>query len=72
MPGCYQPGVTSVISAGAKTSHDSYSIRMGEAKNPVDMELARIDADLEVGVVRVDREIQQDEKVLSWKRQRSF
>lgn len=57
-------GVTSIVSTGIPSAKSSYQTKMGEPMSAVDIELARIDADLEAGVVRVDREIQQDEEVL--------
>lgn len=61
-------GVTSIVTAGTKGANTTYhhSNKAGgqEPMSAVDIELARIDADLEAGVVRVEREIQQDEEVL--------
>lgn len=66
-------GVTSVMTTGtpatparAKFGHPmttTYhrSNKTGEPMSALDIELARIDADLEAGVVRVGREIQQDD-----------
>lgn len=59
-------GVTSVVSTGVPGAKGHYHAGKtgGAPMSAVDIELARIDADLEAGVVRVDREIQQDEEVL--------
>lgn len=60
-------GVTATVTVGtpnAKNSNAMYHAKTGQPMSAVDIELARIDADLEAGVVRVDREIQQDEEVL--------
>lgn len=64
-----ESGVTSIVTAGTKganntTYHHSNKAGGQEPMSAVDIELARIDADLEAGVVRVEREIQQDEEVL--------
>lgn len=60
-----KPVVTSLVTAGMPGAKMSmYHSKAGEPMSAVDIELARIDAGLEAGVVRVDREIQQNEEVL--------
>lgn len=54
-------GKTGVVST---ISSDPYAKRGSDAMGPVDMELARIDGDLEDGRVRVNRDFQQSEEVL--------
>ncbi|KAK7709349.1 pheromone alpha factor receptor [Diaporthe eres] len=54
-------GKTGVVST---ISSDPYAKRGSDAMSPVDMELARIDGDLESGKVRVNRDFQQSEEVL--------
>lgn len=55
-------GKTGIVST---ISSNPYAKRGSDAMSPVDVELARIDGDLESGkVVRVNRDIQQSEEVL--------
>lgn len=54
-------GKTGVIST---VSSDRFAKPGSNAMDPVDMELARMDDDLETGKVRVNREFQQSEEVL--------
>lgn len=54
-------GKTGVVST---ISSDPYAKRGSDAMGPVDMELAKIDGDLESGRVRVNRDFQQSEEVL--------
>ena len=54
-------GKTGVVST---VSSDRFAKTGSDAMDTVDMELARIDGDLEIGRVRVNREFQQSEEVL--------
>lgn len=56
--GVGNPGITSTISSMRHYNEN------GEPMGSVDLELARIDGDVEMGRVRVDREIQRSEEVL--------
>lgn len=54
-------GKTGVVSTVSSVRHHNGS---GEPMGPMDLELARIDRDVEMGRVRIDREIQRSEEVL--------